>query len=119
MLMGIDEEGKGALFSYDPAGSYKRDQVRAVGAAASLMMPFLDNQVSFNNQYIPREGKGVAAATAEERPRVQLSRDAVMGLVKDAYNNVTERHIEVGDALQIMIITKDGIEETIAPLKKD
>ena len=41
--MGLDEEGKGALYSYDPAGSYKRDQCSAAGAAASLIMPFLDN----------------------------------------------------------------------------
>ena len=31
---------------YDPVGSYEREQCRA-GAAASLIMPFLDNQVNF------------------------------------------------------------------------
>jgi 20S proteasome subunit beta 6 len=30
-----------------------------------------------------------------------------------------ERHIEVGDGLQMMIITKDGIQEIYKPLKKD
>jgi len=30
-----------------------------------------------------------------------------------------ERHIEVGDGLQIMVITKEGIEEIYMPLKKD
>lgn len=36
------------MYGYDPAGSHKRDQCAAAGAAASLTMPFLDNQVSFN-----------------------------------------------------------------------
>lgn len=47
ILGGLDDEGKGALYSYDPVGSYEREQCRAAGAAASLIMPFLDNQVSY------------------------------------------------------------------------
>lgn len=115
--MGLDEEGKGALYSYDPAGSYKRDQCAAAGAAASLIMPFLDNQVSFNNQYVP--GGGTGAMESEARPKELLSRDAVIDLVKDAFANATERHIEVGDGLQLMILTKEGIQETFIPLKRD
>lgn len=45
ILGGLDEEGKGALYSYDPVGSYEREQCRSAGAASSLIMPFLDNQV--------------------------------------------------------------------------
>lgn len=45
ILGGLDETGKGALYSYDPVGSYEREQCRSAGAASSLMMPFLDNQV--------------------------------------------------------------------------
>jgi 20S proteasome alpha/beta subunit len=37
ILAGLDEEGKGALYSYDPVGSYEREQCRAAGAAASLI----------------------------------------------------------------------------------
>lgn len=48
ILMGLVEEGDGALYSYDPAGSYKRDQCATTRAAVSLIMTFLDNQVSFN-----------------------------------------------------------------------
>ncbi|KAL6712844.1 Proteasome subunit beta type-6 [Lecanora helva] len=117
ILMGLDEEGKGALYSYDPAGSYKRDQCRAAGVAASLIMPFLDSQVSFNNQYVP--GGGNQGLEAIAKPKELLPRNAVMDLVKDAFNNATERHIEVGDGLQIMLLTKDGIEESFTPLKRD
>ncbi|KAI1659864.1 N-terminal nucleophile aminohydrolase [Daldinia decipiens] len=116
ILGGIDEEGKGAVYSYDPVGSYEREQCRAGGAAGSLIMPFLDNQVNFKNQYVPESGTG---HDLQERERVPLPRDEVEILVKDAFDSAVERHIEVGDALQVVIITKDGIEEKVLPLKKD
>ncbi|KAI8961370.1 N-terminal nucleophile aminohydrolase [Daldinia sp. FL1419] len=116
ILGGIDEEGKGAVYSYDPVGSYEREQCRAGGAAGSLIMPFLDNQVNFKNQYVPGSGTG---HDLQERERVPLPREEVEVLVKDAFDSAVERHIEVGDALQVVIITKDGIEEKVLPLKKD
>jgi 20S proteasome subunit beta 6 len=116
ILGGLDEEGKGAVYSYDPVGSYEREQCRAGGAAASLIMPFLDNQVNFKNQYIPNSGEGHALQERERRP---LARNEVEVLVKDAFDGAVERHIEVGDGLQMMIITRDGIEEILLPLKKD
>jgi 20S proteasome subunit beta 6 len=116
ILGGIDEDGKGALYSYDPVGSYEREQCRAAGAASSLIMPFLDNQVNFKNQYIPGSGVGhdLQAVVAEPLPR-----EHVEDLVRDAFTSAVERHIEVGDGLQMMIITKDGIEEKYMELKKD
>ena len=38
--------GSGAVYSFDPVGSYERETCRAAGAAQSLVQPFLDNQVS-------------------------------------------------------------------------
>ena len=38
--------GSGAVYSFDPVGSYEREACRAAGAASSLIQPFLDNQVS-------------------------------------------------------------------------
>ena len=38
--------GTGAVYSFDPVGSYEREACRAAGAASSLIQPFLDNQVS-------------------------------------------------------------------------
>lgn len=48
ILGGIDREGKARLYSYDPVGSYSKEgETRAAaGAASSLIVPFLDNQVS-------------------------------------------------------------------------
>jgi len=116
ILGGLDEEGKGALYSYDPVGSYEREQCRAAGAAASLIMPFLDNQVNFKNQYIPGSGEGHALEARKPEP---LPRAEVEQLVRDAFTSAVERHIEVGDGLQMLVITKDGIEETFDPLKRD
>ncbi|EHL03312.1 N-terminal nucleophile aminohydrolases (Ntn hydrolases) [Glarea lozoyensis ATCC 20868] len=116
ILGGLDEEGKGAVYSYDPVGSYEREQCRAAGAAASLIMPFLDNQVNYKNQYIPGSGEGHAL---QEREKIPLPRNEVEDLVKDAFDSAVERHIEVGDGLQMLIITKSGIEEKYLPLKKD
>ncbi|KFY14744.1 hypothetical protein V492_02442 [Pseudogymnoascus sp. VKM F-4246] len=116
ILGGLDEEGKGAVYSYDPVGSYEREQCRAGGAAASLIMPFLDSQVNYKNQYEPGSGVG---HNLKERERELLSRDVVEDLVKDAFDSAVERHIEVGDGLLMMVITKDGIEEIYKPLKQD
>ncbi|KAJ6155042.1 proteasome component C5 [Penicillium chermesinum] len=116
ILGGLDEEGKGALYSYDPVGSYEREQCRAAGAASSLITPFLDNQVNFKNQYVPGSGEGHALEPKKAEP---LSRSTAEGLVRDAFTSAVERHIEVGDYLQLVTITKDGIEEAFQPLKKD
>lgn len=116
ILGGLDEEGKGALYSYDPVGSYEREQCRAAGAAASLIMPFLDNQVNFKNQYVPGSGNGM---DLQVKDPVLLSRKEVEQLVRDAFTSATERHIEVGDGLQMMVVTTDGVQEIYHPLKKD
>ena len=116
ILGGLDEDGKGALYSYDPVGSYEREQCRAAGAAASLIMPFLDNQVNFKNQYLPGTGEGHDLQARQTEP---LPRHEVEQLVRDAFTSATERHIEVGDGLQMLVITKEGIEEAFFHLKKD
>lgn len=113
LIAGLDEEGKGAVYSYDPVGSYEREQCRAGGAAASLIMPFLDNQVNFKNQYEP------GTNGTEKRPLRYLELDEVLELVKDAFSSATERHIQVGDGLEILIVTKDGIRTEYYPLKRD
>ena len=116
ILGGLDEKGRGAIFSYDPVGSYEREQCRAGGAASSLIMPFLDNQVNFKNQYVPGSGTG---HDLQQKQAQSLPRKDVEDLVNDAFTSAVERHIEVGDGLQMLIITADGIEEIYRPLKRD
>ncbi|KAK9322981.1 nucleophile aminohydrolase [Lipomyces orientalis] len=111
IVAGLDEEGRGAVYSFDPVGSYEREQCRAGGAAASLIMPFLDNQVNLKNQY--------DVQTGEPKTAVYLSLDDTIKLVKDAFSSATERHIHVGDHLEIKIITKEGVKVEYFPLKRD
>merc|ERR1712080_126257 len=92
LIAGLDEECKGAVYSYDPVGSYEREQCRAGGAAASLIMPFLDNQVNFKNQYIPGSGTGHELKARVPEP---LPQKDVEEVVMDAFTSAVERHIEV------------------------
>lgn len=113
IIAGLDEDGRGAVYSFDPVGSYEREQCRAGGAAADLIMPFLDNQVNFKNQYEPD------SAGARAKPVKFLTQEEVIQLVRDAFNSATERHIHVGDGLEILVVTKDGVQTHYFELKKD
>jgi len=98
ILGGIEEDGTGAVYSFDPVGSYERETCRAAGAAQSLVQPFLDNQIYFKNQ-VPEAG-------SPHPSHLPLQR--VLSLVVDSFTSATERHIEVGDGLEIYVILAPG-----------
>ena len=76
-------------------------------------MPFLDNQVNFKNQYEPGTNGKV------KKPLKYLSVEEVIKLVRDSFTSATERHIQVGDGLEILIVTKDGVRKEFYELKRD
>ncbi len=43
---GLDENGKGVVYAYDPVGSYELVDYKSYGSAAKLVQPFLDSQVN-------------------------------------------------------------------------
>ncbi|KAF8635800.1 hypothetical protein AX15_000007 [Amanita polypyramis BW_CC] len=94
ILGGIEDDGTGSVYSFDPVGSYERETCRAAGAAQSLVQPFLDNQVYFKNQ-TPAQGESFPS---------HLPLTSVLKLVVDAFTGATERHIEVGDGLEIYVV---------------
>ncbi|KAK0201500.1 nucleophile aminohydrolase [Desarmillaria ectypa] len=98
ILGGIEEDGSGAVYSFDPVGSYEREACRAAGAASSLVQPFLDNQIYFKNQ-TPAPGTSHPA---------HLSLTDVLALVIDSFTSATERHIEVGDGLEMYVVLAKG-----------
>jgi 20S proteasome subunit beta 6 len=98
ILGGIEDDGSGAVYSFDPVGSYEREACRAAGAAQSLVQPFLDNQIYFKNQ---------TAAPGTSHP-THLPLPEVLKLVVDSFTGATERHIEVGDGLEIFIVLAQG-----------
>jgi 20S proteasome subunit beta 6 len=105
IIGGLDEEGKGAVYSFDPVGSYERESYRAGGSSGSLIQPFLDNQIGLKNQKNP-----------DPSP---LTRERAIKVIKDAFTSATERDIYTGDYLEIFLITKDGIVTERFDLKKD
>uniref|UniRef100_A0AAQ5YMA8 Proteasome subunit beta n=1 Tax=Amphiprion ocellaris TaxID=80972 RepID=A0AAQ5YMA8_AMPOC len=105
IIGGLDEEGKGAVYSFDPVGSYQRDTYKAGGSASAMLQPLLDNQIGFKNM------EGVE--------QVPLTQDKAVQLVKDVFISAAERDVYTGDALRVCIITKEGINEQTIPLRKD
>lgn len=100
ILGGLDEEGKGAVYSFDPVGSYEREFCRAAGAAQSLIQPFFDNQIMFRNQ----------TSTPERTVPTpgQMTLPEVLKIVVDSFTSATERHIEVGDGLEVFVVRTPG-----------
>jgi 20S proteasome subunit beta 6 len=101
---GIDEEGKGAVYSYDAIGSYERTSVTATGSGQAYVIPLLDNVITHRNRTDPKR---------------DLPKEEVVEIVKDAFISCGERDIYTGDQVEIAVITKDGIETTMFNLKAD
>ncbi|CDY46344.1 BnaC01g30260D [Brassica napus] len=51
-LGGLDEEGKGCVFTYDTVGSYEKVGYSAQGSGSTLIMPFLDNQLKSPSPFL-------------------------------------------------------------------
>lgn len=105
IVAGLDKEGKGCVFSFDPVGSYERETYRAGGSASSMLQPLLDNQIGLKNQ----EGATV----------MPISKDKAVALVKDVFTSAAERDIHTGDAVVIHVISKLGITKETFPLRRD
>uniref|UniRef100_A0A1Q3FCX2 Putative proteasome beta type-1 subunit n=1 Tax=Culex tarsalis TaxID=7177 RepID=A0A1Q3FCX2_CULTA len=105
VLAGLDEEGRGVVYSYDPIGHCEKTTYRAGGSAGPLLQPVLDNQIGLKN---------MVGASAEP---VQLAK--AVSIIKDTFISATERDIYTGDSVIINVITKDGIKEEVVQLRKD
>ncbi|XP_067945634.1 proteasome subunit beta type-1-like [Watersipora subatra] len=104
IIAGIDDEGKGCVYSFDPVGSYERETYRAGGSGSSMLTPLLDSQIGHKNQ---RE----AAAP--------LTLEKAIVVARDVFISAAERDIYTGDAIQLQVITKDGIKQDTFPLRRD
>ena len=105
LIGGLDEAGKGAVYSFDPVGSFEREVFRAGGSASALIQPFLDAQIGRKNQNNPSDAP--------------ISIEFALKVTKDAFTSAAERDIYTGDYLQIWIITKEGCRQEIYPLRRD
>jgi len=105
VLAGLDDEGKGCVYSYDPVGHMEKVPYASGGSSNSLILPFLDNIVGKKNQEI-----------SDPTP---LTKEKAVVLIKDIFFSAAERDTNCGDAVHLCVITKDGIEEHRAELRKD
>ncbi|XP_055387171.1 proteasome subunit beta type-1 [Condylostylus longicornis] len=105
ILAGLDENGKGVVYSYDPVGHCELSYYKAGGSAGALLQPVLDNQIGYKNQI------GI-----EKEP---ITKEKAVGVIYDTFISATERDIYTGDAVIINVITKDGVEVKEFDLRKD
>lgn len=110
MVAGIDENGVGCVYDYDPVGCFERLTFHSVGSSAPLIQPFLDSVIGQLNQKKPVEKR-------------ELTEEYVKSVIKDAFVSAGERDIYVGDGVHIQVIRKDGGNDPKAveyfPLRKD
>ena len=106
VLAGLDPEGKGYVYSYDPVGCMEKQSNSSAGAGVAIMQPLLDNQVEKLNMVNVDKNK-------------PLSLDEAERLVHDCFVAAAERQIHVADAINFRIITKAGIQEKTVALRRD
>merc|ERR1712159_308959 len=70
VLAGVDSEGKGGVWNYDAIGSGERVPFSASGSGEKLIVPIMDNLVSWKNR------------TDEHH---QMTSEEVVALMKDAF----------------------------------
>ena len=111
VVAGLDENGVGAVYGYDAVGSFQRqpDGIMANGSGSKLIMPVLDNLVAGQHRKECQGENGKRQYTAEE----------AVALVKEGFITAGERDIMCGDAVEIIVITKEGQTFETFPLKAD
>lgn len=105
ILAGLDEDGKGCIYCYDPVGHSERVQYRAGGSSSALLQPLLDNQIGFKNM--------------ENVEFVPPTRERAVNIIKDVFISSAERDIYTGDSVVINVIDKNGIKEEMLALRRD
>ncbi|CAM9713694.1 unnamed protein product [Ascophyllum nodosum] len=96
---GLDEEGIGAVYGYDAVGSFERTRVACAGGGLNLMQPVLDRLDA---------DKGEKGGDTGECPVVTVGLEEALSLVKRAFVAGGERDISLGDAVEIVILTREG-----------
>jgi len=107
ILAGLDADGQGVVYSYDPIGHCEKAKYRAGGSCAAILQPLLDNQIGLKN-----------IENVDENKR-NISKEEAVKVLKDVFISASERDIYCGDGIVIKIVTKDGIENEAFQLRRD
>lgn len=108
VMAGLDDDGEGWVYSYDPVGCVEKLKNSSGGAGVTIIQPLLDNQVEKLNMNV----------SAAEKAKSFKLEDAET-LVHDAFIAAAERQIHVADAINFQIVTRDGIHEKTVALRRD
>merc|ERR1719446_1328485 len=100
VVAGLDEQGVGVVYSYDPVGNYERVRVSVTGSGESLIQPLLDNQLERQHQQLGAKPPPLS---------MDLTLEDAVDLVKDAFISAGERDIRTGDTVEICVITAAGV----------
>lgn len=104
VLAGLDENGEGAVYSYDAIGSFERVQYSSAGSGQYYIMPQLDNLIGLRNR--------------TDQP-TDLTKEEAAEILKDVFLSTGERDIYTGDQLEIMVLTAEGTTTSTFSLKAD
>ncbi|GFY94246.1 N-terminal nucleophile aminohydrolases (Ntn hydrolases) superfamily protein [Actinidia rufa] len=99
VLGGLDNEGKGCVFTYDAVGSYERVGYSSQGSGSHTHHAFFGQPT--------------------EDAVTPLSELEAIDLVKTCFASATERDIYTGDKLEIVVLNADGIRREHMELRKD
>ena len=88
-----------------------------------MLQPLLDNQVQpapcIDWTYTAFPFKQIGFKNQDGVIKEPITREKAVSLVKDVFISAAERDIYTGDGLQIHVITADGIETELLPLRRD
>ncbi|CEL93850.1 unnamed protein product [Vitrella brassicaformis CCMP3155] len=104
VVVGLDEEGKGAVYGYDAIGSFERIPYVSQGTGAELVTSVLDNQIGKTNQ------------TKQLEP---LDKTDLIDLAKDVIAAAGERDIYTGDYAEVYVIDETGVNKSKVDLRKE
>ena len=104
-IVGVNDEGKAELWSYDAIGSFDQAQYASQGSSNDMILPFLDNQFKAYHS-IQKPGK--------------KSPEELVEIVIDAFQSTAERDTACGDGIEL-IVMKGGqtMAHKVYPLRRD
>ncbi|XP_017869496.1 PREDICTED: proteasome subunit beta type-1-like [Drosophila arizonae] len=108
ILAGLDSKGKGAVYYYDPVGSYERVRYRVVGTSYALLLPCLDVFYGWENNRLtpPLKDEDLTMTMA-----VRMARNCLF--------IASDRDIYSGDMGELLSVTSEGMKSSTIKLRAD
>ena len=104
LLCGLNHKGEGVVYGYDAIGSFDSVTYGAQGSGNSMGMTVLDNQLIGHNHIVKQ---------------LAQNKQEVIETAKDIINGIAERDINTGDNVEIVVLSKDGIERMVEAIRRD